>query len=61
MIYSLTKICPGKWDTKNSQGFWGKNWSDIVLVNKKKSTCQLADFIVLADPSLKTKESKKTW
>ena len=34
---------------------WRRNW---VLINKKKRTCHLVDFIVPANPSAKIKESE---
>ena len=32
---------------------------DLVLINKKKRTCQLVDFVILVDYIVKIKESKK--
>ena len=36
---------------------------DVVLINKKKKTCQLTDFAVLSDHSvrIKAKREKNTW
>ena len=32
---------------------------DFVIINKKKSTCRIVDFAVLADHRVKLKEIKK--
>ena len=34
-------------------------WPDLVIVNKRKRTCQIVDFTTLADHRMKIKESKK--
>ena len=34
-------------------------WPDLVIVNKKKRTCQIVDFSILADHRVKIKENKK--
>ena len=33
---------------------------DLVIVKKKKKTCRIVDFVVLADLRVKLKESEKT-
>ena len=33
---------------------------DLVLINKKKRTCQLMDFAIPGDHRVKIKESEKT-
>ena len=50
----------------NSLGFWNTNMSpnparrsDLVLVDKKKTICQLTDFVIPIDHRLKIKKNKK--
>ena len=34
-------------------------WPDLVTANKKKRTCRIVDFTILADHRVKIKESEK--
>ena len=34
-------------------------WSDLLIVNRKKKTCQIVDFAIPADHRIKLKESEK--
>ena len=66
MVYAQTRICPGKWDAKNSRGFGDTNglpnpgqkirpWDKRI----QKRTCHTEDFTVPVDHRVKIKESKK--
>ena len=57
---------PKKWDAKTSLGFWDTNGSPNLgqmtssndSQQKKKETCQIVDFAVLADHRVKLKEAE---
>ena len=64
MVYALTKICSGEWDTQNSLGFWDTNGrktrpSDNNEKRKWKRTCRIEEFAVPADHKGKIKEREK--
>ena len=59
MIYAQIRICLRNGNTWNSLGFWDTIRSpnpDLLLINKKKRTCQLEDFAILADNRVKIKD-----
>ena len=57
MVYAQPRICPGKWGTQNSMGFWDTNRSPNLSQmtrpsdgqkkkrkkKKKKRTCRIVD------------------
>ena len=66
MVYAQTGICLEEWDARSSLGFWDINRSpnssqETRLSDnlKKKRTCRIVDFAVLADNRLKIKENEK--
>ena len=66
MVYAQPKTCPGEWDVQTPMAFWDKNGSSNhgqttrpYNNDKKKRTCWIVDFAVLADHILKLKESEK--
>ena len=67
MIYAQPRISPRKWDVQNSLGFWDTNGSPNLgqktrpsdSKKKKKRNCQIVDYTIPADHSIKLKESEK--
>ena len=66
IVYAQTRIHPREWDKSNSLEFWdiNNNWfltwnPEFELINKKKRTCHLLNFILWVDHRMKIKESEK--
>ena len=66
MVYVQPSIYCGKGDTQTPLGFWdtkyhliSDRWPDLVIINKKKRTFWIMDFVFLADHRIKLKESEK--
>ena len=67
MVYAQSRIPLGKWNTKKILYSFGMQTDPpvpasrlkLMLVNKKKKTCNLVDFAVPLDNRLNMKESKK--
>ena len=60
MVYLESRICPGKWDSKILWDFEIKTdysilvrRADLVVINKKKWTCYLVDFIILVNSKVR--------
>ena len=58
--------CPGKWDIKILFDFEIKTnhsshsrWPELVLVNRKRRTCQPLNFTISADHRVKLKQNEK--
>ena len=68
MVSVQPGIRPGEWDAQNSLLFWDTNGSPYLSQTtrpsgsqqKKKRTCRIEDFAILADDS-KIKRKRKEW
>ena len=60
MIYRQSTIHPRKWDFKIRTGYLiSVRRPDLVIVNKKKRTCWIVNFVLPADQRIKLKDSEK--
>ena len=66
MVYAQQRTRPLKWDTQNSLRFWDTNRSPnlgqttrMSYGQQKKRTCRIVNFTILADHTVKIKESEK--
>ena len=63
MVLAQHRIRPGKknfWDFEMQTDYIiTARRPDLVIVTKKKTTCRSVDFVVLADHTVKLKESEE--
>ena len=66
MVYAPPSSCTGEWHTQTPMGLWHTNGSPNFghktrpyNNQQKKRTCKIVDFAVLADHTIKQKESEK--
>ena len=62
MVYTQPNICPGEWHTQTPLEFWYTDdhfMTRLYYTQQKKRTCKIVDFAVLADYTVKLKQSEK--
>ena len=66
ILNTQPRVCPGEWDAKTHMGFWDTNISPTLREmtrpcdnQQRKRTCKIVEFVVLANPKVKLKESEK--
>lgn len=64
MAYPETRICPRERNIKSSEiqidHLIQARRLDLLIVNQKKKTCKIVDFIVLADHRICVKDLKES-